>query len=116
MEVAGGCDKWSATTLDRPGTCRTSLVQLPGRPRLCDAVEGSQERLVVGPESKMAALHHDPKMPDVVEGCQQLPVESRVPALCFRQLPRVKTERPPSSFFLLLQHTADVAVRSVSGQ
>ena len=34
------------------------LLFLPGRPRLCHPVEGSQEQLVVSPELKMAALYH----------------------------------------------------------
>ena len=71
---------------------------------------------MVRPELEMMALQHDPKMPDGVEGSQKHPVESRELALCFRQLPKEKTKRPPSSSLPLLEDTANVAVRSVSGQ
>ena len=58
----------------------------------------------------MAALQHDPKMPDGVEVSQQLPVKSKVLALRFRQLPREESKWPPCSSISLLEDTTDVAV------
>ena len=67
---------------------------------------------MVCPELEMVALQHDPKMPDGVEGSQKHPVESRELALCFRQLPKEKTKRPPSSSLPLLEDTANVAAEA----
>ena len=94
----------------------SKLPLLPWHPWQRHPVEGGQERLVVCPELKVAALQHDPKVPDGEKAGQQLPVKSRVFHLCFRELPREKTEWSPSCRLLLLKDTADVAVGSISGQ
>ena len=117
--VSSSRERASATTLETPGTCTTSLVHSAmkesclcclGSPQLRDSVKAHQQQLVVNLQLELAALQRKPEVADGCKGGQQLPVESRILTLRSRQLLGEESQRLPASYLFLLGDASNVGV------